>query len=105
MRRPIESEHRKIRKEAKNKFSFPKEQALGKRLCLAIEEAARKWTMRHKERAMISSQLMVFFEDRLTRYMLRQKLGLHRKPYTPNTGIPKVEVEEVADCGKITKLQ
>ena len=32
---------------------------------LAVEEAAKKWTLRHREWAMIYSQLMIYFGDRL----------------------------------------
>jgi putative transposase len=35
---------------------------------LAVEEAAKKWTMRQRDWAMIYSQLMIFFEDRLAKY-------------------------------------
>jgi len=66
---PIESLHRQIKKAAKNKSSFPNEQALIKLVYLAVEGAARKWTMRHRNWAMIYSQLMIFFEDRLEKYV------------------------------------
>jgi putative transposase len=62
---PIESLHRKIKKVAKNKSVFPNDQALTKQVYLAIEEASKKWTMRHREWAMIYSQLVIFFKDRL----------------------------------------
>ncbi len=68
-RNPIESLHRQIKIVAKNKSSFPNEQALTKLVYLAVEEAARKWTMRHRDWAMIHSQLMIFFEDRLGKYV------------------------------------
>jgi putative transposase len=61
--------HRKIKKVAKNKSSFPNEQALMKLVYLAVEQAARKWTMRHRDWAMIYSQLMIFFEDRVAKYV------------------------------------
>ena len=35
-----------------NKSSFPYEQALIKLVYLTVEEAARKWTMRHRDWAM-----------------------------------------------------
>jgi putative transposase len=54
---------------AKNKSSFPNEQALIKLVYLAVEGAARKWTMRHRDWAMIYSQLMIFFEDRVAKYV------------------------------------
>jgi putative transposase len=66
---PIESLHRQIKKVAKNKSSFPNEQALTKLVYLAVMEAAKKWTMRHRDWAMIYSQLMIFFEDRLGKYV------------------------------------
>ena len=66
---PIESLHRQIKKVAKNKASFPNEQALIKLVYLAVEGAAKKWTMRHRAWPMIYSQLMIFFEDRLGKYV------------------------------------
>lgn len=65
----IESLNRKIRKVAKNKSSFPNEQSLFKLVYMAVEEASRKWTMRHRDWAMIYSPLMIFFEDRLAKYV------------------------------------
>jgi putative transposase len=62
---PIESLNRQVKKTAKNKAIFPSEQALTKQVYLAIEEASRKWTMRHREWAVIYSQLMIYFGDRL----------------------------------------
>jgi putative transposase len=66
---PIESVHRQIKKVAKNKSSFPNEQSLIKLVYLAVEGASRKWTMRHRDWSMIYSQLMIFFEDRLAKYL------------------------------------
>jgi putative transposase len=62
---PIESLNRKIKKVAKNKAIFPNDQALIKQVYLAVEEAAKKWTFRHRDWAMIYSQLMIYFGDRL----------------------------------------
>ena len=62
---PIESLNRKIKKVAKNKSAFPNDQALLKQVYLAVEEAARKWTFRHRDWAMIYSQLMIYFSDRM----------------------------------------
>jgi transposase-like protein len=62
---PIESLNRKIKKVAKNKAIFPNDQALIKQVYLAVEEAAKKWTLRHRDWAMIYSQLMIYFGDRL----------------------------------------
>ena len=66
---PIENVHRQIKKVAKNKSSFPNEQALIKLVYLAVDGAAKKWTMRHRDWSMIYSQLMIFFEDRLAKYV------------------------------------
>ena len=41
------------------------DQALIKQVYLAVEEAAKKWTFRHRDWAMIYSQLMIYFGDRL----------------------------------------
>jgi putative transposase len=62
---PIESLHRKIKEVAKIKAIFPNDQALIKLVFLAVEEASKKWTFRHQDWAMIYSQLMIFFGDRL----------------------------------------
>ena len=66
---PIESLHRQIKKVAKNKSSFPNEQSLTKLVYLVVEEAAKKWTMRQRDWAMIYSLLMIFFEARLGKYV------------------------------------
>lgn len=65
---PIENLYRKIKKVAKNKSIFPNEQALFKLVYLAVEEAAKKWTMKQRDWAMIYSQLMIFFEDWMERH-------------------------------------
>jgi len=62
---PIESLNRKIKKVAKNKSIFPNDQAIIKQVYLAVEEAAKKWTFRRRDWAMIYSQLMIYFGDRL----------------------------------------
>jgi len=54
---------------AKNRSSFPNEQALIKLVFMAVESASRKWKMRHRDWSMIYSQLMIFFEDRLAKYV------------------------------------
>lgn len=65
---PIESLHRKVKKVSKNKSIFPNEQALFKLVYLAVEEAARKWMMRHRDWTVIYSKLMIFFQDRVAKY-------------------------------------
>ena len=62
---PIESLNRKIKKVAKNKSIFPNDQALIKQVYLAVEEAAKKWTFRRRDWAIIYSQLIIYFGDRL----------------------------------------
>lgn len=62
---PIESLHRQVKKVAKNKSIFPNDQALIKLVFLAVEEASKKWTFRRRDWAMIYSQLVIFFGDRL----------------------------------------
>ncbi|MBN2251090.1 MAG: transposase, partial [Candidatus Altiarchaeota archaeon] len=62
---PIESMNRMIKKVTKNKAIFPNDQALIKQVYLAIDEASKKWTFRQRDWAMIYSQLMIFFGDRM----------------------------------------
>ncbi len=62
---PIESLNRKIKKVAKNKSIFPYDPALIKQVFLAVEEAAKKWTLRHRDWVMVYSQRMLYFGDRL----------------------------------------
>jgi len=62
---PIESLNREIKEVAKNKSIFPNDQTLIKQVYLAVEEAAKKWTSRHRDWVMICSQLMIYFGDRL----------------------------------------
>ena len=48
---------------------FVYEQALIKLIYLAVDAASRKWTMRHRNWTMIYSQLIIFFKDRLAKYV------------------------------------
>lgn len=66
---PIESVNRSIKKVTKNKVVFPNEEAVNKVVYLALQEASKKWTTRLRDWAMIYSQLMIFFEDRLSKYL------------------------------------
>jgi transposase-like protein len=66
---PIESMNRSIKKITKNKVIFPNEQAVTKVVYLALEEASKKWTSRLRDWAMVYSQLMIFFEERLAKYL------------------------------------
>jgi putative transposase len=62
---PVKSLNRNIKNVTKNKLIFPNDQALIKQVCLAVEEAVEKWTFRHRGWAMIYSQLMIYFGERL----------------------------------------
>jgi len=62
---PIESLNRMIKKVSKNKAIFPNDQALIKQVFLAVEDASKKWTFRQRDWAMIYSQLMIHFGDRM----------------------------------------
>lgn len=66
---PIESMNRNIKKITKNKAVFPNEQAVFKVVYLALEGIEKKWTSRLRDWAMIYSQLMIFFEERLARFL------------------------------------
>ena len=62
---PLESMNRMNKKVTKNKAIFPNDQALIKQVYLAIDEASKKCTFRQRDWAMIYSQLMIFFGDRM----------------------------------------
>ena len=66
---PIESMNRSIKKITKNKVVFPNEQSVTKVVYLTLQETSKKWTSRLRNWAMIYSQLMIFFEDRLGKYL------------------------------------
>jgi len=58
-----------IMKVAKNKSSLPNKRSLIKLVYQAMEGASKKWIMRHRNWAMIYSQLMIFFQDRVAKYV------------------------------------
>lgn len=62
---PVERLNRKIKKVAEDKAIFPNDQTLIKQASLAVEEAAKKWTFRQRDWAIIDSQLMIYFGHRL----------------------------------------
>lgn len=66
---PIESMNRSIRKITKNKAVFPHEQSVFKVVYLALQELEKKWTTRLRDWALVYSQLLIFFEDRLQKYL------------------------------------
>ena len=66
---PIESLNSRVRKSVSGKRAFPTEASLFKALYLAVQEAESRWTMRIKDWPQIMSQLSVYFEERLKKYM------------------------------------
>jgi transposase-like protein len=65
----IESVHRQFRKLTKTKGAFPNENSLLKLLYLGIQNASRKWTMPVWNWSLTLSQLAIFFEGRLDKYL------------------------------------
>ncbi|GEM_PF-287910 len=79
---PIESPNRKIKKAARKKAIFPIDQPV----ILAIEAALKKSAFRHREWAVIYSQLMIYLGDRLADLAQMRKRSLQRKACTPRSG-------------------
>jgi len=65
----IESVHRQFRKLTKTKGAFPNENSLLKLLYLGIQNASKKWTMPVWNWSLTLSQLAIFFEGRLDKYL------------------------------------
>jgi transposase-like protein len=65
----IESVHRQFRKLTKTKGAFPNENSLMKLLYLGIQNASKKWTMPIKNWSLTISQLAIFFEGRIDKYL------------------------------------
>jgi transposase-like protein len=65
----IESVHRQFRKLTKTKGAFPNENSLLKLLYLGIQNAQKKWTMPIWNWSLTLSQLAIFFEGRLDKYL------------------------------------
>ena len=66
---PIESFNRGLRKVSKNKGVLPSEDAVIKLFYLAIMQMEKKWTMPRRDWGTIYSQLSIFFEERLNKYI------------------------------------
>ena len=62
----IEGFNRQLRKVTKSKSVFPTDDALFKMLYLATIDITKKWTGRRQDWGLIYSQLLVFFEDRIS---------------------------------------
>lgn len=65
----IESVHRQFRKLTKTKGAFPNENSLLKLLYMGILNAQKKWTMPMHNWSLTVSQLAIFFEGRLDKYL------------------------------------
>lgn len=65
----IESVHRQFRKLTKTKGAFPNENSLLKLLYMGIQNAQEKWTMPVWNWSLTLSQLAIFFEGRLDKYL------------------------------------
>ncbi len=66
---PIESINRVFRRLTRNKSAFPGESSAFKVLYLAIEQMREKWTRRLAAWSEIYPQLLIFFEERVERYI------------------------------------
>ena len=65
----IESVHRQFRKLTKTKGAFPNKSSLTKLLYLGIQNASKIWTMPIRNWSLTLSELSIFFEGRLDRYL------------------------------------
>ena len=65
----IESVHRQFRKLTKTKGAFPNEISLIKLLYLGIQNAQKRWTMPIRNWSLTLSQLAIFFEGRLDKFL------------------------------------
>ena len=65
----IEGLNRQYRKVAKTKSVFPSDSALEKILYLTSENTAWKWTLRYRNWDQVLSQLIILYDERLTKYL------------------------------------
>ena len=65
----VEGFNRQLRKVTKNKSVFPTDDSLLKMLCLAAMDITKKWIGRRQDWGKIRSQLMIYFEDRLNKFI------------------------------------
>lgn len=65
----IEGLNCQYRKVTKTKSVFPSDSALEKILYLASENAAKKWTQRYRNWDQVLSQLIILYDERLTKYL------------------------------------
>ena len=62
--------HQIIRKVTKSKSVFPNDKALLKMLYLATMDATEKWSIRIRDWPLILSQLTIYFQERVSRYVI-----------------------------------
>lgn len=65
----IESFNRRLRKVTKTKGAFTSEKSLFKLLYLVIQDVTEKWTMPIHNWSQIINQLIIYFGDRITKYL------------------------------------
>jgi putative transposase len=63
----VEGFHRMLRKYTKTKTIFPTDDAVRKSVYLSVREITKKWTQSVRDWGMAYSQLVIYFEDRLSR--------------------------------------
>ena len=66
---PIESFHRSLRKVTKIRSIFPNEDACLKLVYLAIQDIEKRWTQIIRDWGKIYSQLLIHFEERVSKYL------------------------------------
>lgn len=62
----VEGYHRMVRKFTKTKAIFPTDDSIRKVVYLSVAEIQKKWTMPVRDWGLVYSQIMIYFEDRLT---------------------------------------
>lgn len=62
----VEGYHRMVRKFTKTKAIFPTDDSIRKVVYLSAKEIQKKWTMPVRDWGLVYSQIMIYFEDRLT---------------------------------------
>ncbi len=67
----IESYHRQLRRVTKGKAIFPTDDSLLKMLYLVTMDVSRKWTTRISNWGQILSQLLIYFPERIEKYIPR----------------------------------
>lgn len=65
----IESLNNSLRKATRNRVVFPNDGAIFKVLYLSVQEVSKKWTSTIRNWALIFSQLSVYFEERIEKYI------------------------------------